>query len=419
MKLPCSRILFLAHLLPWPLEGGGQIKSYHTLRILASAYEVKLLAFTRRGEEESEENLAPLRELCRGGVRTVRLPRGKPRDVAALTKALLRGRSFLVFRDGEPAMHAAVKRELATGAYAAVHVDHLQMMQFIPESTPGVKVVLDNHNVEHRIPLRMAETHSLAPARPLLRREAEYLKRFEARACRRADRVLTVSEEDAQGLLMIAPDTDGTLYPVAIGVDTDYFGAAPPRQPSAMDLLSIGTMYWPPNIDSMLYFYADIFPLIRARIPEARLCIVGARPTEAVRALAARDTAVTVTGAVPDVRPYAADCGAFVVPLRSGSGMRVKILNALAMGLPVVSTTLGAEGIDVRDGEHVLLADTPPAFANAVVRLLTEPGLAAKLGEAGRRLMHERYSWEVVGRQLLAVYADLIPSSHSGAAAVS
>lgn len=135
--------------------------------------------------------------------------------------------------------------------------------------------------------------------------------------------------------------------------------------------------------------------------------IVGARPTEQVLALAS-DPAVTVTGSVPDVRPYGEDCGAFIVPLRSGSGMRVKILNALAMGLPTVSTTVGAEGIEVRDGEHILLADTEDEFAAATLRLLSDPDLAAHLAQNGRKLMEERYGWDAIGERLRGYYRELL-----------
>jgi glycosyltransferase involved in cell wall biosynthesis len=127
-----------------------------------------------------------------------------------------------------------------------------------------------------------------------------------------------------------------------------------------------------------------------------------------VRALADADAAVRVTGLVPDVRDWAVDCGAFVVPLRSGSGMRVKILNAMAMGLPVVSTTVGAEGIDVTDGENIVLADGADAFADATVRVLSDAALADRLGEGGRRLMADRYSWDRVGEQLLSIYGGLV-----------
>lgn len=147
--------------------------------------------------------------------------------------------------------------------------------------------------------------------------------------------------------------------------------------------------------------------MIKVGCPDTKLMIVGARPTAEIRALE-DDPAVTVTGSVPDVRPYGQDCGAFIVPLRSGSGMRVKILNALAMGLPTVSTTVGAEGIEVTDGENILLADTAEEFAAATLRLLSEPDLAARLARNGRSLMETKYGWDAIGAQLLRHYTEVL-----------
>lgn len=399
------RLLFLTHLLPWPLDGGGQIKSYHTLRVLSHRFDITLLALIRRPEEA--ENLAPLRALC-SFVQTVLLPRSRQRDVAAAAKAVLTRRSFLIGRDNVPAMHVAVAEALAAESHVAVHVDHLQMTQFVPPGV-GVPVILDNHNIEHRIPQRIAQTPGMSWAmRRFAAHEWPRLRDFEIAASRRADLVLMVSEEDKHDLIALAPDLQNKVHAVPIGVDTEYFGTVR-RDADSKTLLSIGTMYWPPNVDAMLYFCAEILPKIKAQLPHVRLNIVGAKPTAPIRALAEADPEhVTVTGGVPDVRDWAADCGAFVVPLRSGSGMRVKILNAMAMGLPVVSTTVGAEGIDVTSGEDIVLADGADDFAQATVRVLSDPALATRIADNGRRLMREQYGWDRVGERLLAIYRQVI-----------
>lgn len=408
------QILFLAHLLPWPLEGGGQIKSYHTLRILASQYDVRLIAFIRN--EQERENIPYLEPLCAGGIDTVFLPRGRVRDAGKALESLLRRKSFLISRDDSDSLRPYVLKHLAClDSYQVVHVDHLQMMQFMPPPTynPAVKVVLDNHNIEHRIPKRIAETSANPLIRLYAQQEWPKLRDFERDAIRRADLTLAVSEEDVVGLRDIAASQADRILSIPIGVDTDYFAPAP-RKAASRTLLSIGTMYWPPNVDALLYFYRQIWPKVKAKIPNAALNIVGAKPVAAIQALPKLDAAIQVFGSVPDVRPYAEDCGVFIVPLLSGSGMRVKILNALSMGLPVVSTTIGAEGILVTPGKDILLADTPEEFANAVIRLLKEPELGEQLGEAGRQLMETQYSWEVIGKQLLRAYEQfLLPSDNT------
>lgn len=391
-------ILFLAHLLPWPLEGGGQQKSYHVLRQLAHAYDIKLLALTRPSDRETD--LTALHDICALGVETIPLARTPLSNALAAAQALVTGRSFLVTRDHTPAMHAAVARELATGSYAALHVDHLQMAQFVPTRTPGVKVILDEHNVEWRIPKRLAQTARNPLVRLYARREAVRLRTFEYTAIQRADLTLAVSDEDRATL------GNASVRTLPIGVDTTYFSPRA-RTRNSKTLVSIGTMYWPPNVDALTWFCAEILPRVKTEEPDVKLCIVGARPTAEVQALAA-DPAVTVTGSVPDVRPYGENCAAFIVPLRSGSGMRVKILNALAMGLPTVSTTVGAEGIAVRSGEHLLLADTAEDFAAATLRLLRDPELGETLAQNGRVLMEAQYGWEAIGERLRTLYAEVL-----------
>ena len=413
-----AKILFLAHLLPWPLEGGGQIKSYNTLRILSATYDITLLAFIRRpGEEQS---VGPLLPFCVGGVKTVRLPRGGAHDAAAALAALIKNQSFLINRDAYAGMRKAVEELLGAAAvegmpYDAIHVDHLQMMSFAPDNTDTasgrarVPVVLDEHNVEYLIPQRIGEgTDGSAAMRWFAGREWPHLRDFEREACRRADVVLAVSREDARALIELDPPAlSDKVSVVPIGVDLEAWGEVNPRA-DADEILSIGTMYWPPNVDAILWFCAEILPLVRSRMPNVRLTVVGARPTAAIRALAEYDPLITVTGLVEDVRPYAQSGGVFIVPLRAGSGMRVKILTAMAMGLAVVSTTVGAEGIEVTDGENIVLADYPRAFANAVIDLLKDRERAAHLGQAGRKLMEDAYGWDAVGRQLLAVYETLL-----------
>jgi glycosyltransferase involved in cell wall biosynthesis len=224
--------------------------------------------------------------------------------------------------------------------------------------------------------------------------------------------VLAVSTEDADAIrdLLGSEVAGGKVAVTPIGVDTKCFAPVTARSDRQMPgpIVSVGTMYWPPNVDAVKWFCEAILPLVRQDFPDALFQIVGAKPTKRVSALAAaQPDVVTVTGTVPDVRPYMAACGVFVVPLRVGSGMRVKILNAMAMGLPVVSTTLGAEGIAVTQGENILLADTAGDFAEAVGLVLTYPAFAERLGRAARDLVVERYAREISEQKLLRVYQEL------------
>ncbi len=429
--MPRARILFLAHLLPWPLTDGGRIKSYHTIRHLSERYDVTLMALVRHECTPSDiAGLTPLTELCAGGVSLHYLKRSRHADLFGAARALIMGASFLIARDFLPSLNNAVRgalkgdegaadvalRSSATptcdpmaGKYDAVHLDHLQMAQYIPyDCPPLVKVVLDQHNVEHELIRRLSDVPDANPAfRWYARMESRKLRAIERDAIQDADATLAVSDTDRDAFRALAPDVADRIETVPIGVDTDYFAVAE-RRPGADAILSIGTMSWLPNIDAMRWFASEILPLIRRAWPEARVLIVGANPTAVVRTLAERDALITVTGTVPDVRPYAKECGVFVVPLRAGSGVRVKILNALAMGLPVISTTLGAEGIPVTDGVDILLADSPHAFADAVLRVLNDTRLASRLGANGRALVERQARSAAAGQRLHAVYERVL-----------
>ncbi|MHB9036657.1 MAG: glycosyltransferase family 4 protein [Armatimonadota bacterium] len=394
-------IIFLAHLFPLPLDSGGKIKSYYTLRALASEHDVRVLAYVRSDEER--DCMEDLRAIC-GDIQTVPLRRGKVRQICDLARASALGQSFIVSRDFRTEMQTAFDRLVADCQPDVVHIDHLQMAQFVDFRT-GYKTVLDHHNVESMIIKRLAETSESRPTRLYADLEWPKLQKYELDVCRQADLVLTVSDEDKSTLNELCPGMENITC-VPIGVDVDYFKHVE-REPGSKNILSVGTMYWPPNVDSMLYFCRDILPIVKTEIPGCTVTIAGQRPVESVQALAS-DPSINVTGYVSDSREISKNCGVFVVPLRSGSGVRVKILNALAMGLPVVSTSVGAEGLAVKSGKHLLLADTPRDFARAVVEVLRSPELADEIGRNGRALVCDSYSWSRVGERLLSAYAGLM-----------
>ena len=230
---------------------------------------------------------------------------------------------------------------------------------------------------------------------------------YEGRTLARFDGVLAVSDADRQTFAALYPDAiRQPVHVVPTGVDTDYFAPAP-SDPASRTIVFTGSMDWLPNEDSMQFFCRDILPRIRAAEPDVRLSIVGRAPTPAVKRLA-EDGGVHVTGSVDDVRPYIREAAIYIVPLRIGGGTRLKIFEAMAMGKAVVSTTVGAEGLPVTDGEHVILADQPETFAAAVVGLLRDPDRRAHIAAAARRLVVEQYDWSAVAGTL----EDALAGSH-------
>ena len=268
-------------------------------------------------------------------------------------------------------------------------------MPNVPWPCP-VPLVLSQQNVEHMLWKRLGR---VVPSwqRPLVELESRKTRRYEARACARATLTIAVSQADRDRLRAISPGA--TVCAVPSGVDTAYF--APRGEPEVPGrLVFTGSMDWYPNEDAVRHFIDAILPAIRRGAPHTTVSIVGRDPSSRLRAAAARAD-VQVTGTVGDVRPYVGQAEVFVVPLRIGGGTRLKILEGLAMGKAVVSTTTGAEGLPLVPGTHLLQADDPLEFARAVVALLREPRRRSALGVAGRRLVRE-YSWAEVGRDFEA-----------------
>ncbi|MBI2939766.1 MAG: glycosyltransferase [Chloroflexi bacterium] len=257
----------------------------------------------------------------------------------------------------------------------------------------GPAVVLDEHNAEYvlqarawRIALRSG--HLAGAAYSLL--QAWKLRRYEAASLRQVDGVVAVSEADRRALAALGP-----LPPCAVvpnGVDTDRYQPLPSRPAGSPRLVFTGTMSFRPNVDAVEWFVRTVWPALRRAEPNLSVAIVGREPTPAVRALG-RIAGVEVVGPVPDDRPPIGSATVYIVPLRIGGGVRLKILQAMAMGVPIVSTTLGYEGIDASSGEHLLAADTPDEFAAAIRRVLHDPALAQSLGASGRALAAAHYDW--------------------------
>ncbi|MFN8625138.1 MAG: glycosyltransferase family 4 protein [Candidatus Binatia bacterium] len=392
------RVLLLTQVLPYPPDSGPKVKTWNVLKCLSTEYEVTLVSFVRDNQAEAVRRL---REHCRA-VHTVPIRRSVASDLRHLAYSLGTRKPFLIVRDDQPAMRAMVDRVAGEGRFDIVHADQLNMAQYAAR-IGGARTILDAHNALWLVYKRLAAIMPPGPMKTLLQREWRLLRNYEADVCRAADLVLTVSEEDRAALEGVgAPASRLCTLPIAI--DTDEVSPVA-RRSSANHVLHIGTMHWPPNSDGVCWFATQVYPRIRAERADVAFDVVGARPPRRVRALAARGNGIAVTGYVDDPTPYLERAAALLVPLRAGGGMRVKILNALAQELPVVTTSIGCGGIAVEDGKHVLVADSPGDFASAVLRLLRDPQLAADLGRNGRHLVETRYDYRTIRTRLLEIYS--------------
>lgn len=388
-----ARILFLTEQLPYPLISGSRIRNYYVLRRLAACHKVTLLSFVRN--DDHPEDLAHL-ETFLDDVQTVPMSRSWPRNLCAALVSLTTGRPVIIARETIRAMQRRVEALLAL-RFDAVHADQITMAQYgLLGQGAGVKRLLDQHDVPFLLIERLAQSQRSRLMRQLLLREAKAFARYEVAVCRRFDHVTFVTPQDRQALSarladLLLPDRSSVI---PICVDAGVVRPVSPV-PAPFRVTYLGTMYWPPNVEGFLWFWENVWPQVRARVPEARLTCIGKNPPERIRALD-RQSGVDVLGYVEDLAPYLAETGVFAVPLHAAGGMRVKILDAWCWGLPVVSTTIGAEGIDIEQGQNILIADSPAAFAATVVQVLTDQDVSNDLRTAGRRWVEKRYHWRRV-----------------------
>lgn len=387
----------------WPLNTGGRIRSFNILKELSRRHRVVLL--TTHGPGDDPEALAARLAFCE---RVVSLPFAAPKQgtlpfVRELLASWLSPLPVDVRKWRVPQLRQALERRLESREADLCVADFLTTAVNVPFGGP-VPVVFFDHNAEHVIWKRLSRTDRRPWRRILLELEWRKMRRWEARACALATLTLAVSEPDRALLAESAPGA--VVRAVPTGVDTSYFTPNGwPEVPSA--IVFTGSMDWYPNEDAVLHFADSILPLIRRAVPGTSVTVVGRDPSPGLRAAAAR-AGLRLTGRVDDVRPYVAEAAVFVVPLRVGGGTRLKIFEALAMGKPVVSTTVGAEGLPLVPGEHFLQADDPAAFAQSVVSLLRDPARRRRLGAAGRRLVEERYSWSQVAREFEARCREVV-----------
>jgi glycosyltransferase involved in cell wall biosynthesis len=411
-------ILFLTQILPFPPTSGPKVKTWHVLRYLSQqGYKITLASFVRPEELPYVEKM---HEVC-AAVHTVPVHRSRVSDIRYFLRSLITGRPFLVERDDLSAMRSLVKRVVNSEQVDVIHADQLTMTQFaFPLHLNGGKkpaLVFDAHNAVWTITERMKEN---APfyLKPPLWLETKRIKRFEGRIVLDFEATLAVTEPDRLSLLEAVHAYTGNreskfrpISVIPIAVDTHQIQPVA-REMDSRNILTMGTLYYPPNADGIRWFAQEVLPLIRQQRPNVTLTIVGKNPPQDfVRMADDPRSGVTVTGFVEDLDPYFAKSALMVIPVRAGGGMRVRILEAFARAMPVVTTTVGLEGIQAEPGEDVLVSDNPIDFARSVIELLQNRELEGKLSRNGRQLVEQKYDWQVVLENLNQTYQRLATSS--------
>jgi len=391
-------ILWVKNELLHPLDKGGRIRTYEMLRRLRDHHRVTYIALDD-GTTTAEQRTRALEycdELVLVPWRSAPL-RGWRRGLAIL-RNVVSPLPFALAPYRSAAMTRAIRERCTTGDDRAdvVVCDFLVPALNVPEGLP-CPVVLFQHNVEAMIWERRTRVAGNPIMRLYMGEQWRRMRRVEREQCLRFDHVVAVSPEDA-AVFRSAYGVE-RVSSVPTGVDTDFFHPSGTVERKPGSIVFTGSMDWMPNEDGMAFFVDEILPRIEQAVPEATLTIVGRNPTARVRSLAEGRPRVTVTGTVPDVRPYLEAASVVVVPLRVGGGTRIKIYEAMGMERAVVSTTIGAEGLDVTDGEHIVLADDAASFADAVIALLRSPERAAAIGQAAAAHVRAHFGWASVAEQ--------------------
>jgi polysaccharide biosynthesis protein PslH len=406
------RILYFVLHEPWPLTTGARLRDYHLARELASRAAVTYVGFRNAGDPEpapppAESNFE----------RTLVFPKDRSFGPVKLLRGLLGPTPVTVLNF----VSAEISRRLAVlleeGKFDTVQLEGVQLGPYVPAIRSAASrpaVICDWHNLDSEVMWRYADRSS--PGRRMVaRRTAALLEGAERKLLSECDCCTLASQrEREQAIEKWQPATPLEVIPN--GVESAFYGdaqiaAARSRSTLGADsgerhLLYVGSMDYHANVDAVVWFVSEAWPEVRRRYPGIKFFIVGREPTPEVRALAGNG--IVVTGTVDDVRPYYAGAAAVVVPLKIGSGTRLKILEAMAAGIPVVSTRLGAEGLDVTDKKDILLADTTEEMLQSIDRLQSEPELGHSLASNGRKLISSRYDWTILGEALHRIHAETL-----------
>ena len=394
------RILWLKTEFLHPVDKGGKIRTYNMLKELKREHHITYLTLDDGAATATARASAD--EYCHELVSIPHRQREKftPGFYAELGLNLISPQPYAIKKYESATMRREVTERARTGAFDVLICDFLAPALNVPSNLP-CPAVLFQHNVEAMIWKRHYEVQTNPVKKLYLYQQWRKMRRFEGSMCRNFDSVIAVSREDSE--MMEQEYGVDKVFDVPTGVDIDFFRPTGQEKREPNNLVFTGSMDWLPNEDAIRYFTERILPIIRRSVPDVSLTVVGRNPYPSLLELSKQQPSIRVTGRVDDVRPYMEKAAAYVVPLRIGGGTRLKIYEAMAMEKPVISTSIGAEGLPLRDGAELLLADTAESFAAAVVKALSNPSLAASLERQAAAYVRENFSWATVARSFAEI----------------
>lgn len=401
------KVLWISHFVPFPPKGGCFQRSFNLIQRIGTRCDLHLLAFRHKRATHPEDETRLAREELLRSCRSVEIV-----DISATTEgpwllpralqSVLRRFPLAVAMFESPTMQSLVRSAASDTAFDIVHFDTISVAPYLRDIGES-RTIMTHHGAESfMIARRIALERSLF-RKWFFRLESRTLRRYEQEECGRFGLNIVMTTLDREILEAIAPDASFAV--VENGVDINFFSPGPIA--ATPSIIFAGRLDQYSNRDGILHFMDVVWPRVKATHPLATIRIIGSNPPPRLREIAAADPSVSVPGFVDDVRPYFRQAAVAICPVRDGGGMRIKILDALAQGMPVVSTSIGCEGIEVVNGQDLLLADSPEEFARQIGRLFDDAELRSRLGRNGRQLVERVYSWDTLATKLMGHYEAL------------
>jgi len=393
------KILMLTPYLPYPLLSGGQIRTYNLLKKLATKHEITLFALIKNQDEK--QYIPELEKYC-AKVKVFQRSE-KPFTIKNIIKALFSSYPFLVIRNYVPEAIDAIREELDAEKYDLIHAETFYMMPHLPEN--DIPTILVEQTIEY---LGYESYAKKAPKlfRPLLESDIKKIRRWERHYWRACDKLIVMSDDDKDfiGKQINAGDK---IDVVANGVDSAWFAQKSRQLPKEPTLLSVGTFKWLPNQEAVDFLVQKVWPLVKQKLPSAKLLIVGNAPTDKVLNYGKTDKQINVLGRVEDIRTAFKGSHVLVAPVFSGKGTRYKILEAMASGTPVVASKIAVEGLDINHGLHVLTSNSATEMAKLAIEVKENKKLWQQLSENGKKFVNENFDWKEISQKLDMIYKEI------------
>jgi polysaccharide biosynthesis protein PslH len=394
------KILMLTPYLPYPLLSGGQIRTYNLLKSLSLKHEITLFSLIK--DDSEKKYLSELEKFCT----TVKVFKRtfSPWAIKNIIRAGLTLYPFLITRNLVDETKTAVEQEIAKHHYDLIHAETFYMMPNIPKT--DIPVILVEQTIEYLGYLSYASKSKLWPIKPFLYLDILKIKYWEKHYWSSCNRLITMSDDDKKFIQSVAP-TVNSIDVVANGVDIAWFDQVKKNLPKNPTILFVGTFKWLPNSEAVVYLVEKVWPLIKEKLKNARLLIVGNSPTSKVYSYEKKDSTIKVIGGIPDIRDAYAGAHVLLAPVFSGKGTRYKILEAMATGTPAIGTSIALEGLGITPEKQAIVANSAIEMADAVIRVISDNSLRDSLAKNGKLFVSKNYEWKNISAKLDKIYREV------------